>query len=199
MKNIFLFLILFVSSSHCFSNIRIDEGEWNEKDMIYTNYTYGFYWRLDNEMSWVSQPLMQKDAIFGAVDMETNTVAYITASPMETDCSDIWLYESEIRKGQKEAYDESNGVNIIEMNKVVFAGKNALKTKLIYNLNNDDRFKDVRTQMIVVQYTVLLQGYGVTFSIMASQVLEESLNQYGLSIENVLFNGVVLTKPEQLK
>lgn len=167
--------------------------------MIYTNYTYGFYWRLDNEMSWVSQPLMQKDAIFGAVDMETNTVAYITASPMETDCSDIWLYESEIRKGQKEAYDESNGVNIIEMNKVVFAGKNALKTKLIYNLNNDDRFKDVGTQMIVVQYTVLLQGYGVTFSIMASQVLEESLNQYGLSIENVLFDGVVLTKPEQLK
>ena len=195
-----LLIIIYVSIlSVCHSNAQSMNDKWDENNKTYTNYTCGFYWNLHEDLLWTKQPLRQKDAVFGAVDIETRTVAYITATPIKASTNDIWSYESELRRGQKDAFKEITGAQIIETGKVIFAGKNALKTKVTYNLAQDDRFKNSDIKMLMVQYSILLQNYVVTFSVLATQDIENELNKYGLCIENVFFNGVVLTNPKQLK
>lgn len=73
-----LLIIIYVSIlSVCHSNAQSMNDKWDENNKTYTNYTCGFYWNLHEDLLWTKQPLRQKDAVFGAVDIETRTVAYI--------------------------------------------------------------------------------------------------------------------------
>lgn len=177
------------------------EDKWDGENKTYINYTCSFYWRLNKNMQWVKQPLLQQDAIFGAVDVDTRIVAYITATKIEEIDSDnyIWEHESEFYNGLKDSYKQMPNAQMLEKKRVYIGGKKALKTKVAYSLVNDDRFGGENLNTIIISYHVIHQGYGITFSIMAFKEIEEELEKYGTSIETIMFTGLTFVAPNSLK
>lgn len=174
--------------------------KWDSASKTYTNYTCSFYWRLDEDLNWVQQPIMQKDAIFGAVDLDTRIVAYITASRMEgeDDSGSIWEHESEFYKGMDDSYKQMGNIHILEKKRVYLANKKALKTKASYFIHGDERYGSEDMQITIVAYHVLHQGYGISFNIMVSKDVENVLDQYGFNIES-MFAGLTFVQPNSLK
>lgn len=77
------------------NHLQVMKDKWDDVNKTYTNYTCNFYWRLNEDCNWKKQPLMQQNAIFGAVDAETRTVAYVTAIEMQGCDSDDYIWEHE--------------------------------------------------------------------------------------------------------
>lgn len=192
-----------ISANSCFLNDSASQDmkdKWDNTTQTYTNYTCCFYWRLNEDFNWTQQPLMQQNAIFGAVDFDTRIVVYITALKMDNNGSDdyIWEHESEFYKGVEDSYKQFGNARIVEKKRVHIAGKKALKTKATYSLVNDDRLGGESLNFVIISYNVLHQGYGMTFSIMVLEEVEEAFAQYGLTIES-MFAGLTFVAPNSLK
>lgn len=204
MKNFFvlIFITIFIGlPSNAEETLK---DKWDSENHIYTNYTCCFYWILNGEFDWVQQPLMQKDAIFGAVDLDTRIVAYITATKMESNISSdnsCWEqeYESEYYRGLEDTSKKLGNVKVVEEKRVYLANKKALKTKMTYYVHGDDQNGGKDMQLSTTVYHVLHQGYGISFSIMVLKEIEDELAKLGLTIESTMFAGITFVMPDSLK
>ena len=174
-------------------------SKWDADKYTYINYKYGFIWHLNEDLDWKIQTVRQKDAIFAASVPGSFLVSYILATKLNSKSNDIWENHQEFLKGVIDNLSEDSGKTLIYSKKVLLQGKRAIKTKLGYNLDKDDRYKNSGITFSIISYSVVLNDNLVTFEVMFLNELEEELQKYELTIENTLFSGILLTKPELLK
>lgn len=187
MKKLLLFFILniFLPLSLYSQN---KQEEWDEQTSIYKNFKYDFSWVLNRDFTWVKQPLVQKDAVFGAVNLELRIVAYVVVRDANVG-SDIWQnFENEKRNTLNSIKQSQMNVELIEFSKCRFAGKNAILMRTINNYKNDSR-EPMQVIYSSTSYLVYNNNKIYTISIFMDKILEDCFNEEGVLIKDSFFNG----------
>lgn len=187
MKKLLLFFILnIVLPLSLYSQNK--QEEWDEQTSIYKNFKYDFSWILNRQLTWIKQPLLQRNAIFGAVSPETNAVAYITVDSANVG-SDIWKYYTEEKNNTLKALKNSPmDMQLISFDKCNFAGKNAIMMKTICTYKNDIR-QPMQQYFETTTFLVYNNNNMFSISIMIDKELSEIFKEEKLDVKDVFFNG----------
>lgn len=186
MKRIITLIIFICIYTISFAQDVVDK--WNEETSIYQNYKYNFSWVLNRELTWVRQPLVQKNAVFGAVNPETNAVAYVVIENKNVG-SDIWQhYEQEKINTQNAIKNSSMDIKLLVFDKCRFAGKNAIYMETLSSYSNDSR-NPMQMFFNTISYLVYNNNLIYSISIMVNKELRDSLSEEGIEIKDMFFNG----------
>lgn len=186
MKRIITLIIFICIYTISFAQEIVDK--WNEETSIYQNYKYNFSWVLNRELTWVRQPLVQKNAVFGAVNPETNAVAYVVVENKNVG-SDIWQhYEQEKINTQNAIKNSPMDIKLLAFDKCRFAGKNAVYMETLSFYSNDSR-NPMQMFFNTISYLVYDNNLIYSISIMVNKELRDSLSEEGMEIKDMFFNG----------
>lgn len=186
MKRIITLIIFICIYTISFAQEVVDR--WNEETSIYQNYKYNFSWVLNRELTWVRQPLVQKNAVFGAVNPETNAVAYVVIENKNVG-SDIWQhYEQEKINTQNAIKNSSMDIKLLVFDKCRFACKNAIYMETLSSYSNDSR-NPMQMFFNTISYLVYNNNLIYSISIMVNKELRDSLSEEGIEIKDMFFSG----------
>lgn len=188
MKKILLFFFILNVLLPLSSYSQNKEEEWNEQTSVYKNFKYDFSWVLNREFTWVKQPLVQKDAVFGAVNLDLRIVAYVVVREANVG-SDIWQNFDNEKKATLNSIKQSPmNIELIEFSKCRYAGKNAILMRSINNYKNDSR-NPMQVAYSLNSYLVYNNNKIYTISILMDKVLEDCFNEEGILVKDSFFNG----------
>lgn len=181
-------VLIFISIYYLSSFAGNTVDKWDEETAIYQNFKYNFSWVLNRQLTWIKQPLLQRNAIFGAVSPETNAVVYITVESANVG-SDIWRYYTEEKNNTLKALKNSPmDMQLISFDKCNFAGKNAIMMKTISTYKNDNR-QPMQQYFETTTFLVYNNNNMFSISIMIDKALSDLFKEEELDVKNVFFNG----------
>lgn len=143
MRNkLYVLIFLLYNSIYCFS-----QEKWENKEALYTNYTFSFHWYLPKELEWKKTASFERHTVFKAISTY-GAMALVNINPYNSSATppDVWndsekymkIYEYSWKKVK-----ERTGAEIIpiKVEKSHFAGTRALKLTvksiLIDDVNNE--------------------------------------------------------------
>lgn len=186
MKKFIVLILISIFYLSSFAGNTVDK--WDEETAIYQNFKYNFSWVLNRDFTWVKQPLVQKDAVFGAVNLELRIVAYVVVRDANVG-SDIWQNFDNEKKATLNSIKQSPmNIELIEFSKCRFAGKNAILMRTINNYKNDSR-EPMQVIYSSTSYLVYNNNKIYTISIFMDKILEDCFNEEGVLIKDSFFNG----------
>lgn len=197
-KTIFFIICLFLLSG-CSTTTTKDK--WDANAYAYINFEHGYIWKLDPDYNWVRRDdLYQQDVIFAAQDTDTNTVIYITSSN-EVEINTITdRVINDFRRGVLDKLSVSfpgMEVEVVEVKKVQIAGSEAIKSKCILDITQDDRLSEPSV-LVFIAYSTMVDGQMVTFAVILNNEVEKYLHSYGFTSEEMFFSGLILHIKESI-
>ena len=182
--------LLCVVIMSAFAQTKTGTDYWQEDTKTYVSPTYGFYWRLNEDVEWEVIPkeyMLQEGAVFAARGDDGLVVAYIVDAGDVNDGIDIWETEEVFRTGISSAYGSmGNNVRLESLEKCTLDGFHAFKIRQTYSLAGDDRYPDAG-ELTYLSYALAKEGKLLHFFLLYPKELEDYLNQVGVTIEYTFF------------
>lgn len=144
MKNILVFALFICMAC---ANAEAQNERWDSKSCMYSNYTYGFYWKLLPDIKWIKVPGIEKHTVFRATTAKDIMTCFVSVSSEDGQHKyDPWetfeYLKSKMNQVDEIIY-ENSGEKITDRTflKCIFCGRKAIKTTYTA-IVNDDRYDE---------------------------------------------------------
>lgn len=159
------------NTSDTFVNTHFEK--WDDKNYLYSNYTYGFGWSLPKEFEWKKVEGTEKHTVFRA---ECSPFIVFVNAQVTDKIVDLWdVYNQYISLAEKldASYEKRTGILVYEreFEKCTLLGQHAIKTTF-KEYFKDSRFENPM-ETYAEEFIVVHNGYSLTIAVKTPKELHD--------------------------